>query len=141
MVDHEGEVLVLALPADLVDADVVEIVQAAGIELGVAHALDDPPDGVPVDPQHPLDRRLVRLGSQPRDQALEIAGELRPGTGERDALGARSVLRAPQPPAATVDLKPPDPEIEMPPDRVHRPLVLARPRPVPALGADQPPAA
>jgi transposase len=40
-----------------------------------------------------------------------------------------------------VDLKPPDPEIEMPPDRVHRPLVLARPRRVPALRADQPPAA
>ena len=65
MVDHEREVLVLALPADLVDADLVEIVQPAGIELGIAHALDDPPDRVPVDPQHPLDRRLVRPGRQP----------------------------------------------------------------------------
>ncbi len=140
MVDHEREVLVLALPADLVDANVVEIVQAAGIELVVADALDDPPDRVPVDPQHPLDRRLVSPRRQPRDQTLEIARELGARPGERDALRARPMLRAPQAPATAMDLKPPDPEIKMPPDRVLRPRVLTRPRRVPALGADQPPA-
>ena len=141
MVDHECEVLVLALPADLVDADVVEIAQAAGIELGVAYALDDPPDRVPVDPQHPLDRRLVGARRQPRDEAFEVACELRPRTGERDALGPRPVHRAPQPSTAATDLEPPDPEIQVPPDRVHRPLVLPSARRVPALGADQQPAA
>ena len=79
-------------------------------------------------------------GRQPRDQALEVARELRPGPGERDALGPRPVLRAPQPPAPAVDLQPPDPEIKMPPDRVLRPRVLARRRRVPALRAEQPPA-
>ena len=112
MVDHEREVLVLALPADLVDPDLVEIVQAAGIELVVADALDDPPDRVPVDPQHPLDRRLVGPRRQPRDQALEVARELRARPGERDALGPRPVPRAPQPPATAMDLQPPDPEIK-----------------------------
>ena len=44
MVGHEGEVVVLALPADLVDPDVEEAVQTGGIELVVTDALDDPPD-------------------------------------------------------------------------------------------------
>ena len=78
---HEREVVVLAFPADLVDPDVVEIVQTVRVELVVADALDDPPDGVPVDPQHPLDRRLVGPRRQPRDQALEVARELRPRAG------------------------------------------------------------
>ena len=141
VVGDEREVVVLALPADLVDPDVIEIVEPVGIELVVADALDDPPDRVPVDPEHPLDRRLVGPRRQPRDQALEVARELRARPGERDALGARPVLRAPQPPAAAVDLKPPDPEIEMPPHRVLRPRVLARPGRVVAQRADQPPAA
>ena len=40
-----------------------------------------------------------------------------------------------------MDLKPPDPEIKMPPDRHLRPRVLAGGRRVPALRAHQPPAA
>jgi hypothetical protein len=141
MVGDKREVVVLALPRHLVDPDVIEIVQTGGIELVVADALDDPPDRVPVDPQHPLDRRLIRPGRQPRDQALEVARELRPRPGERHALGPRPVHRAPQPPTAAVDLQPPDPKIEVPPDRVLRPRVLTRPARVAALRADQPTAA
>ena len=66
VVGHEREVVVLALPADLVDPDVEQVVEPAGIELVVADALDDPPDRVPVDPQHPLDRRLVGARRKPR---------------------------------------------------------------------------
>jgi hypothetical protein len=138
VVSHEREVVVLALPADLVDPDVVEAVQAVGIELVVADTLDDPPDRVPVDPQKPLDGGLVDASHQPRDEALEVAGELRAWAGERDALGPRPVLRAPQPPAAAVDLQPPDAEIEMAPDGVLRPGVLPRPARVPALRAHKP---
>ena len=58
--------------------------------------------------------------------------------GERDALGEHAVARAAQPPAAAVDLKPPDAEIEVPPDRVHRPRVLARHRRELAALAPQP---
>ena len=131
----------LALPADLVDPDVEQVAQPAGVELIVADALDDPPDRAPVDPQHPRDRRLVGARRQPGDQEFEVAGELRAGRGERHPLGAGAVHRAGQPPAPAVELKPPDPEIEMTPHRVLRPGVLARPRRVPALRADQPPAA
>ena len=109
--------------------------------LVVAATLDDPPDGVPIDPQHPLDRRLVGPRREPREQALEIARELRPRAGERHPLGTRPVLRAPQPAAPAVNLQPPDPEIKMPPDRHLRPRVLPRRRRVPALRADQPPTA
>ena len=81
---------------------------------------------------HTVQQRLMA-----HDQALEIARELRARPGERDALSPRSVLRAPQAPAATVDLKPPDPEIEMSPDRVDRPLVLPRPSRVLAQRAEK----
>ena len=128
----------LPLPGHLVHADVVKAVQTVGIELVIADTLDDPPDRVPIDPQHPLDRRLVRPGRQPRDQALEVARELRPRPGERDALGPRTMNRAPQPAAPAMHLEPPDPEIQMAPDRVLRPRVLARRGRVPALRADQP---
>ena len=74
MVGDEREVVVLALPADLVDPDVVEIVEPVGVELVVADALDDPPDRVPVDPQHLRDRRSCRSRRQPRDQASRSRG-------------------------------------------------------------------
>ena len=85
---------------------------------------------------HTVQQRLMA-----HNQAFEVACELRPRAGERDALGPRPVHPAPQPSTAATDLEPPDPEIQVPPDRVHRPLVLPRPRRVPALGADQQPAA
>ena len=128
MVDDEREVLVLALPGNLVDPDLEQAVKPAGIKILIADPFDDPSDRVPVDPQHPLERRLVNLGSQPRDQTLEIPGELRARPRERDRLGQRPMLRAPQPPAPAMDLKRPDAQVQMAPDRVHRPLVLARPR-------------
>lgn len=83
---------------------------------------------------------LSVAGHQPRDQALEVARELRVRSSERDRLCPRPVLRADQPPAPAMDLQPPSPEIQVPPDRVLRPRVLARRRRVPALRADQPPA-
>ena len=141
VVGYEREVVVLALPADLVDPDVIEVVEPVSVQLVVAHALDDPPDRAPVDPQHLRDRRLVGPGRHPRDQAFEVPRELRARPGERHALGPRPMLRTPQPPAPAVDLQPPDPQIEMPPHRVLRPRVLPRPRRVPALRADEPPAA
>ena len=85
---------------------------------------------------HTVQQRLMA-----HDQAFEVTGELRAGPGERHGLGARAMHRAPQPPAPAVELKPPDPEIEMAPHRVLRPHVLPRPRRVPALRADQPAAA
>ena len=141
VVGDQREVVVLALPADLVDPDVEQLVEPVGIELVVADAPDDPPDRAPVDPEQPLDRGLVGPSREPCDQAFEVAGELRARAGERNALSPRSVHRAPQPPPAAVDLEPPDPEVQVPPDGVLRPRVLPRPARVPTLRADQPPAA
>ena len=127
VVGDERDVVVLAFPADLIDPNLEQVLQTVGIELVVADAVDDSSDRVPVDPEHPLDRRLVSPRRQPCGQALEIARELRSWAGERNALGARSMLRAPQPPAPAVDLEAPDPEIQMAPHRVLRTRVLARP--------------
>ena len=140
MIDHEREVAMLLAPAHLIDPDVIQIAKTARIELVNADAGDDPPDGVPVDPHQPFHGALVSAGREPRDEALEVARELRSRPGERDPLGARSVLRAPQTPPAAVNLKPPSPQVQVPPDGVLRPGVLARPRRVLAQRADQPPA-
>ncbi len=128
----------LLLPGDLIDPDVVKLGEPVGIEFVVADALDDPPDRSPIDPQHPRDRRLVRARRQPPDETFEVASELRPRASERHRLGPRAVHRAPKPPALAAKLQPPGAEVEMPPARHLRPRVLARPRRMPALRADQP---
>ena len=104
----------------------------------VADALDDPPDRVPVDPRQPAGCRLVGLRRQPRHEALEVASEARAVAGERDTLDQRAVLGTAQPPEPGVDLEPPDPEIEMPPDRVVTLAALTMPRRIRAARARQP---
>lgn len=72
---------------DAHEADLVVLAQ----RLGTAN---DPPDGVPVDPGHPLDGRLVGARAQPGDELLEVAGEAGLVTRERDALDTHAVARA-----------------------------------------------
>jgi hypothetical protein len=98
MVVDEREVLVLALPADLIDPDVEQTVQTVMVELGGADAGDDPTDYVLVDPQHPFDCRLVDPRGQPGTRHSKSCCELRPWAGEWNALGTRPMLRAPQSP-------------------------------------------
>jgi hypothetical protein len=117
VVGDEGEVVVLALPGHLVDADVEQRGEPVGIELVGALPGDDPPDRVPVDAQQPADRRLVDAGGQPGHQTFEVAREAGAVTSERHALGEHAMAGTAQPP---------DAQIEVPPDRVHRPRVLAR---------------
>jgi len=88
MVTDQGEVAVLLAPGDLVDADVEQVLEPVGVELVLGDALDDPPDGAPVDPHQPTDRALVRPGGQVGDETLEVPGEVRARPGERHALGA-----------------------------------------------------
>jgi hypothetical protein len=47
VVGNQREVVVLAPPADLVHADLEEVLEPVGIELVRGNALDDPPDGAP----------------------------------------------------------------------------------------------
>ena len=141
MVTDEGEVAVLLAPGHLVDADIEQLIQAVGVELVAGDALDDPPNGAPVDPHQPADRALVGPRSQVGDEALEVPGEVRARTGERNALGAHPMNRAGQSPQLRTDLKPPDPEIQVAPDREHRPDVVAVRGAERALRAHQTPAA
>ena len=62
-----------AAVADLVDADRDQAVQPALVEAVGDDALDDPPDGVPGDPQQAGDRGLGHLLRQQRDDVLEVA--------------------------------------------------------------------
>src|ERR1700694_767961 len=120
MVDDEREVTVLLSPRHLVHPYVKETLETVGVKLIGADPLDDPPDRAPVDPDQSLERRLVGAGRQPRDQALEVARELRPRPRERDTLRVNAVLRAIKPPATSAELEPTRSQIEMPPDRGDR---------------------
>ena len=75
VIGDEREIPMLASPADLVHADLEQVVQPIGIELIGADAADDPPDRVSINADHPLDRALVCASRQPRDEALEVTGE------------------------------------------------------------------
>ena len=110
------------------------------VQLIGADARDDPPDGIPVDPDQPLDRGLVRSGSQPRDELHEVAGKPAGVTGERDALDSDAVLRALKPAQLRAELEPPDTEIEVPPDRLDLLAVMTVRRGELAQRAPQPPA-
>jgi hypothetical protein len=141
VVGDQGQVAVAFAPGDLVDADLEELIEAIKVELVGADALDDPPDGGPVDAQHPLDRRLVGARGKPGRQVLEVARQARAVTRERHALDADAVLRADQPAQPRADLQAPDAEVEMAPIRIDRAhIVTARGRER-AQRAEQPTAA
>jgi len=80
------------------------LTEAAGIELVLAEALDDRPDRVPVDPQHPVNHGLVDASRQPRHEASKSRVNSDLGPGEQDALVRRPLHRAQWPPGATMDL-------------------------------------
>src|SRR5436305_577731 len=141
VVGDEREVAVLLSPGHLVNPDLEQPLQPLRVELVGSDALDDPPNGSPVDSEHPLDRRLVRLGREPLHELLEVTGEVRSWTGERHPLGPHPVHGANEPAERCADLEPPDAEIQVPPVGLDLADVVAMRGRVAALRADQPPAA
>ena len=139
VIGDEGQVAMALAPGDLVDADLDEAVEATGVQFVGADARHDPPDGAPVDAQHPGDRRLVCPGRKPRHQMLEVVGEVRAVAREGHCLGADAVLRADQPAQPRSNLHAPDPEVEMAPVAVDRTDVVTVRRAERAQRADQPP--
>ena len=135
VIADQRQVAVALSPRDLVDRDLKQLAEPVLADVLVGDTLDDPPDRLPVDPRQPAGRRLVGLGRQPRHEVVEVAREARAVAGERDALDVHAVLRTAQPPQPGADLQAPDPEIQMPPDRVVVLLVLAMARAVRALRA------
>jgi hypothetical protein len=141
VVGDQREVVVLALPADLIDPDLKQVLQPLRVQLIRAHAADDPPDGVPVDPHQPGDRRLVGPGGQPGHERLEVAGEPGAVPGERDALDPDPMGGALEPAQLRADLQAPDPEVEVPPGGLDLLQVVPVPDRVGAQRAMQAPAA
>ena len=137
VLSDQGQVVVVAPPADLVHPDVDQPVQAVGVQAVRDHPLADPPDGVPVHPRQAGDGGLVGLGRQERHQVLEVTAEPRAGPGERDALDPHPMLGAPQPPQPGPHEDLPAPEVQMPPRRGHRPGVIPGPGTERAHRADQ----
>jgi hypothetical protein len=139
MIDNEREVPVLFSPGHLVDPDLEQVGETVGIQALVTHPLDDPPDRLPIDPEHPRDRRLVGTGHKPRDEIVEIAGEPRAVPRERNTLDMHPMLRTAQSPQARADIESPHPEIQVPPHRLVMLAVLAMPRRIAALRAAKAP--
>ena len=109
VVADQREVAVALAPRDLIHRDLKQIAQPVGTQKLVADALDDPPNGLPIDPQKPRDRGLIRLGRQPRDQIVEVAREPGAVAGKRHALHVHPVLGAAKAPQPGTDLQPPAP--------------------------------
>ena len=122
-------------PRDLIQRDLKQVVEPIGREQLVADPLDDPPDRLPIDPHQPTGRGPIGLGHQPGDQVLEVPGEAGAVPGERHALHVHTVLGTAQPSKPRVNLQSPDPEIQVPPDRVVVLLALPMRRRVSALRA------
>ena len=128
MIADQRQILVALAPCDLIDRDLEQGLEPVGGQKLLADALDDPPDGLPVDPHQPAGRGLVGLGRKPGHDIVKVAREPGAVAGERHALHVRAVLGAAQPPQPAADLKPPETEIHSPPDRVVILHVLARHR-------------
>jgi len=57
----ERQVAVALAPGDLIQRDLKQLLQPVDRQQLIANALDDPPDGLPVDPYQPADRGPVSL--------------------------------------------------------------------------------
>jgi len=82
---------------------------------------------------------FVHASRQPRQQVIEVAGQLRSGPGERDTLDDHPVGGAAQPPQHGAQLDLPRAQIEVPPRRRDRAGVVASSSRVAAVTAYQPP--
>jgi folate-dependent phosphoribosylglycinamide formyltransferase PurN len=83
VVADQREVAVALAPRDLVDRDLKQVLEPISGQQLIADASDDPPDGLPVDPDQLGDRGLVSLGRQSGDEIVKVAGESGAVAGER----------------------------------------------------------
>ena len=138
MVGDVGEVALPAPVRQLVAADRNQPGQPALIEVIGDDALDDPPDGVPGDPQQRLDLALGHLLGAERHQVLEVARVASVRARPRDGLDAHAAIAALHAPQLVLDEAAPAGDIEMPPAPER--AVVGRPINLAAARADQPPA-
>src|SRR5260370_26332765 len=87
VVAHQRQVLVSLAPRNLIDADHEEVVEAGGIEPAVHDALDDAPDGIPVDAHQPADGGLFHGGGGGAHQGPAVRREGGSRHGEGGGFG------------------------------------------------------
>ena len=140
VVDDRGQVALAAAVADLVDADRDQTAQAPLVEVVFDDALDDPPDGVPADPQQAGDRCLGHLLREPRHDVLEVEGVLSIGPRPGHPLEVHAAVAAAQPAQLALDHAAVGAEVEMTP-ALQPPVVdLEPPAGLPATRTHPPPA-
>jgi hypothetical protein len=115
--------------------------EAALVEVLGGDALDDPPDGVPADPQQPGDRRLGHLLRQPGHHVLEVARVARARARPRHRLQLDAAGPAAQQPQLAFDDAAAGAEIEMTPALDAAVVDLQVAAGLPAARADAPAAA
>lgn len=95
VVDHDRQVLVATLVADLVDADAAQAIEPIISRPALGDdPFDDAADRAPGDPHHRAERRLVHTRREPGDGLLEVPGESRAMSGPRNTSDDDTVLRA-----------------------------------------------
>jgi hypothetical protein len=115
VVGDARQVAVMAAVADLVDADADQVLEPALVEVLGDHARDDPPDGVPADPQQPADRGAGHLLGQPRDDVLKVARVRRTRARPWHRLQADAAVATAQPAQLALDDAPAGAEVEVAP--------------------------
>jgi hypothetical protein len=138
VIGDAGQVAVMAAVGDLVDADADQALEPALVEMVGDDALDDPPDGVPADPQQPADRRAGHLLGQPGDDVLEVARVRGAGARPRHRLQANAAVAAAQAPQLALDDAAAGAEIEVAPALDPSVVDLELPAGLPAARADAP---
>ena len=120
VVGHDGDVLVVAAVAELVDADPLQAGEAVCRPEPPHDALEDQPDGLPGDRHHRRDRRLVGPLGEVRDDLLERMREPRAGRRPRHHLGRHAAARAVDAPRLVLERDPETADVEVPHFRFRR---------------------
>ena len=83
---------------DLIDADTEQAIETPRVQFGGHNPLTGPPHSAPRHSTQPSYRGLVHAGSQPRQQVIEVAGQMSAGPGERHRFDHNAVGRTRQAP-------------------------------------------
>ena len=138
VVGDAGQVALPAAVADLVNADRDQPLEPAFVEVVGGDALDDPPDGVPADPEQPRDRGLGHLLRQPRNDVLQVARVMGARPGPRHRLHAHSAGLTAQQPQLALDHAAVGAEVEVAPALDATVVNLELPAGLPAARTDAP---
>ena len=125
-------------PGDLVHPDAEQTVEAMVVQFARHHPFAGPSHCPPRHPAQAGDRGLVHPRGQPRQQVVEVPGQVRPRPGEGNGLHHHAVIGAAQTTQLGPDLEPPRPQVEMTPARRRRSGVVAEAGSCTRSGSTQP---